>query len=81
MERLDKVGARQLVLQALPGIPEVHPGDDVGAIVCDALVSAEITPHPNDIIAIAQKIISKAENRFAYLDDVTPSARAIEVAE
>ena len=81
IDQSNKVETRQLVLHALPGIPEVQPGDDVAAIVCAALISAEIQPQPNDIIAIAQKIISKAENRFAYLDDVTPSARAIEVAE
>ena len=71
----------KLQLVALPNIPEVQPGDDVGRVVCDGLASAEITPLPTDIIAIAQKIISKAENRYAYLDEVVPSARALEVAE
>ena len=71
----------KLELIALPDVPEVLPGDDVGRVVCDGLVSAEITPAPTDIIVIAQKIISKAEDRYAYLDDVTPSPHALEVAE
>ena len=81
LEQSHKSDARQLLLQALTGIPEVQPGDNLGAIVCEALISAEITPIENDIIAIAQKIISKAENRFKYLDEVTPNECAIEIAE
>ncbi|MGB1250689.1 MAG: coenzyme F420-0:L-glutamate ligase [Candidatus Promineifilaceae bacterium] len=70
----------QLSLLALPNIPEVMPGDDVGQLICEALISAEITPTPHDIIAIAQKIISKAENRYAYLDEVEPSEHAQQLA-
>ncbi len=72
---------RQLELVALEGIPEIRPGDDVGQIICERLVSAEIMPQANDIIIIAQKIISKAEDRFFYLDQVTPSAAALELAQ
>src|SRR5690242_5768024 len=34
----------------------------------------------NDIVVIAQKIVSKAEGRAVNLADVTPSRRAIELA-
>ena len=33
----------QLSLSALPNIPEVMPGDDVGQLICEALISAEPT--------------------------------------
>ena len=71
----------KLELIALPNIPEVVPNDDVGQLICDALISAEITPQPHDILTIAQKIISKAENRYVYLDEVVPSEQAQALAQ
>jgi coenzyme F420-0:L-glutamate ligase / coenzyme F420-1:gamma-L-glutamate ligase len=62
-------------LDALPGIPEVRPGDDLGAIFAGAL---ELTP--TDVLVVAHKVVSKAEVRIVRLADVTPSARAIELA-
>jgi coenzyme F420-0:L-glutamate ligase / coenzyme F420-1:gamma-L-glutamate ligase len=62
-------------LDALPGIPEVRPGDDLGAIFAGAL---ELTP--TDVLVVAHKVVSKAEGRIVRLADVTPSARAIELA-
>lgn len=55
-------------------------GDDIGQLIVDALISAEITLHPHDILIIAQKIVSKAENRFVFLDDVVPSQTAESLA-
>jgi coenzyme F420-0:L-glutamate ligase/coenzyme F420-1:gamma-L-glutamate ligase len=40
------------------GIPEVVAGDDVGALIADA-----VDVQPTDVIVIAQKIVSKAEGR------------------
>ena len=71
----------KLELIALPNIPEVVPDDDVGQLICEALISAEITPQLHDIITIAQKIVSKAENRYVYLDDVVPSEQALILAQ
>jgi coenzyme F420-0:L-glutamate ligase/coenzyme F420-1:gamma-L-glutamate ligase len=45
------------------------------------LAAADITLHPSDIITIAQKIVSKAENRFFDLTQITPSAAAKDLAE
>jgi coenzyme F420-0:L-glutamate ligase/coenzyme F420-1:gamma-L-glutamate ligase len=41
------------------GIPEVRPGDDVGALLASAL--ATIGPRDGDVIAVTQKVVSKAE--------------------
>jgi len=68
-------------LIAVPGIPDVQAGDDVAALVAQGLETAVITLQPHDIIAIAQKIVSKAEGRTVRLADVTPGARAREVAQ
>lgn len=65
---------------ALPGLPLVEPGDDLVAIIADGVRRAGITMADGDIFVIAQKIVSKAENRYVDLADVTPSAQALELA-
>lgn len=72
---------QQLQLIALPGFPLVEPGDDLCALIVAALQRAQETLQSGDVLVLAQKIVSKAENRYAYLNTVTPSARALELAE
>ena len=72
---------RQLVLSALSGIPEVHAGDSLVALVTDALRAAQCTLEHGDVLVVAQKIVSKAEGREVRLDTVHPSARAVEIAQ
>jgi coenzyme F420-0:L-glutamate ligase/coenzyme F420-1:gamma-L-glutamate ligase len=71
----------QLVLTALPHIPLVKRGDDVARIILNGLRDAAIELCDGDVIVIASKIISKAEGRTAYWREVTPSARALELAQ
>ena len=71
----------QLVLTTLPNIPLVKNGDDIARIILNGLRDAEIELREGDVIVIASKIISKAEGRVARLNDVTPSARALELAQ
>ena len=70
----------QLSYRALRGIPIVGPGDDLGALIKDALDRDDEDLQPGDVIAVAQKIVSKAEGRIVKLDSVTPSAEALELA-
>jgi coenzyme F420-0:L-glutamate ligase/coenzyme F420-1:gamma-L-glutamate ligase len=65
----------------LAGIPLVKPGDDLGVLVTEATHTAGLTLRNSDILVIAQKIVSKAENRYVRLRDVTPSPHALELAE
>ena len=67
-------------LLSLPGSPEVVPGDDVSAIILKALTQADLQLEQGDVVAIAQKIISKAEGRYRYLDEVTASEQALALA-
>lgn len=61
------------------GIGEVAAGADLGALVLDAL--RPFAPlKPDDILIVTQKIVSKAENSFADLSEIAPSARAEELA-
>ncbi len=67
---------------ALPGIPEVHAGDEPAALVADALARPGAPAlREGAVLVVAHKIISKAEGRTRRLTDVTPSPRALELAE
>lgn len=46
---------------AVPGVPEVRAGDDLGRLLHDALARAEIGLRPGDILVVASKVIAKAE--------------------
>lgn len=62
-------------IAALEDFPEVLPGDDLGALIADR---ARLTG--GEIVVIAQKVVSKAEDRFADPATTTPSERARELA-
>jgi len=70
-----------LTLTALQHFPVIHHGDDLAGMVVRALAENQITLEDNDILVYAQKIVSKAEGRAVNLAKVTPSSRAIELAE
>ena len=70
----------QLILTAVPHIPHIQPGDDLIGLILDALQVAEMSLDNGDILAVAQKIISKAEGRLVRLADVQPGERAVAVA-
>jgi len=65
----------------VPGIPMVTEGDDLGEMLSVAFDQAGITLVNGDVVCVAQKIISKAEGRLLPLQGVTPSERAIKLAE
>lgn len=69
----------QLVLTTLPNIPLVERDNDITRIILNGLRDAAIELQDNDVIAIASKIISKAEGRVARLDDITPGDIAVEL--
>jgi coenzyme F420-0:L-glutamate ligase/coenzyme F420-1:gamma-L-glutamate ligase len=66
---------------ALPGMPLVRPGDDLAALIRDALARAGLALEQGDVLVIAQKVVSKAEGRFVRLGSVRPSADALRLAE
>jgi coenzyme F420-0:L-glutamate ligase / coenzyme F420-1:gamma-L-glutamate ligase len=63
----------------LEGIPEVRPGDDVAALI-DAAARRVGGLEDGDVVAVAHKVVSKAEGRVVRLDDVEPSMYARDVA-
>jgi coenzyme F420-0:L-glutamate ligase/coenzyme F420-1:gamma-L-glutamate ligase len=69
-----------LVLTALPKIPLVLSGDDLVKIINNGLVEAKIQLQDGDVLVLAQKIVSKSEDRWINLLSIQPSSRAIELA-
>ena len=70
----------QLVLTGLAGIPEVRAGDSLSAIILAALDRNGCVLCANDVLVVAQKIVSKAEGRQVRLDTVQPSPEALALA-
>ncbi|HEV7919027.1 MAG TPA: coenzyme F420-0:L-glutamate ligase [Solirubrobacterales bacterium] len=70
-----------LTVTALPGIPEIGPGDDLARLIAEAVGrSADYEPADGDVVVIAQKVVSKAEDRVRRLSEVQPGDQALELA-
>lgn len=65
-----------LTLNPLQGFPLVSPGDDLPAVILKALEENHYSLEDGDILVLAQKIVSKAENRLVNLTEVKPSDEA-----
>jgi coenzyme F420-0:L-glutamate ligase/coenzyme F420-1:gamma-L-glutamate ligase len=66
----------RIELIGVPDFPLVKPGDDLAALIAAAFERAQLQPVVGDVLAVAQKIVSKAEDRYVDLVTVTPSERA-----
>ncbi len=69
-----------LCVSALESLPELRAGDDLARLIARALGTHGGLEH-GDVLVVAHKAISKAEGRTRRLSSVTPSARAIELAD
>ncbi len=52
-------------VRAIPvrGIPEIRPGDDLVVILMDAIRAGGLSLGAGDVVAVTQKVVSKAEGR------------------
>lgn len=57
-------------------IGHIQPGDDLGAMLVDAVQRLGIALQRRDVLVVAQKIVSKAEGRYVRLSDVVASDEA-----
>src|SRR6266550_2021594 len=71
---------KRLELLGLEHIGEIRTGDLLGHLIVDACSRQGIELGDNDVLVIAQKIVSKAEGRIIDLKDIQPSERAKELA-
>jgi coenzyme F420-0:L-glutamate ligase / coenzyme F420-1:gamma-L-glutamate ligase len=71
-----------LTVVALVGIPEVRPGDDLDALLLDALAATPgvIPLLDDDVLVVTQKVVSKAEGAIVDLESIEPRPVAIEFA-
>ena len=71
---------KKLSFIRIPGVPLVEPGANLAGLIAAALRASVEIPAAGDVLAVAQKIVSKAEGRIVSLATVEPSARAREIA-
>lgn len=72
--------SRQVYLIGVPGIPLVEAGDDLAAIIAQAIQAGGLTLQNGDVVVITSKIVSKAEGRWVDLSTVTPDSEAQRIA-
>jgi coenzyme F420-0:L-glutamate ligase/coenzyme F420-1:gamma-L-glutamate ligase len=65
---------------AVPGLPAIRAGDDLAKLVMGCLKKARLALENDDVVVLAQKIVSKSEDRIVDLATVVPSAQARELA-
>jgi coenzyme F420-0:L-glutamate ligase / coenzyme F420-1:gamma-L-glutamate ligase len=70
----------RIELIALDGVPLITTPTAVGDVVCSAMSTSGRAPHDGDVIVIAHKIVSKAEDRVVPLASVEPSDEALSLA-
>jgi coenzyme F420-0:L-glutamate ligase/coenzyme F420-1:gamma-L-glutamate ligase len=75
-------GGGRVEVVALDGIPEIRPGDDLGALIGDAIAAQpDLLPlRPDDVLVVTQKAVSKAEGAVVDLTAVEPRPEAVEFA-
>jgi coenzyme F420-0:L-glutamate ligase/coenzyme F420-1:gamma-L-glutamate ligase len=71
----------ELRIIPIQGIGDIHPGDDLGITIFEALHAQNLRLEQGDILVVTQKIVSKAEGRTINLNDVQPSPFALAIAE
>lgn len=71
---------RSLCLTALTEFPEIRAGDDLIARISASARTDGIGVRSGDVFVVAQKVVSKSEDRYVDLTTVVPSRRAVELA-
>jgi coenzyme F420-0:L-glutamate ligase/coenzyme F420-1:gamma-L-glutamate ligase len=61
---------------ALTGLPLIKAGDDLVELIASSLKLNRVEPRAQDVLVVAQKIVSKAEGRMIDLATIEPSAKA-----
>lgn len=69
-----------LTLTQIPGIPLIRPGDSLSTLLIQALSDQSMDLQNGDIIVLAQKIVSKSENRLVNLTTIEPGDQARDLA-
>jgi coenzyme F420-0:L-glutamate ligase/coenzyme F420-1:gamma-L-glutamate ligase len=74
--------ADRVEVVAVDGLGEIVPGDDLPALIVEALASGDVLPfRVDDALVVTQKVVSKAEGAIVDLTAVVPRPEAIAYAE
>jgi coenzyme F420-0:L-glutamate ligase / coenzyme F420-1:gamma-L-glutamate ligase len=65
---------------ALTDLPLIKVGDDLVELIASSLKQNGVELRAQDVLVVAQKIVSKAEDRMVDLATIKPSAKAIALA-
>ena len=73
--------SKRVELLALETIPRIVPGDDLAGAILAACDREGAGPLKDDVLVVAQKVVSKAEGRIFRLADVEASPEAMRLAQ
>ena len=68
-----------VIIEPILGIPTINPTDDLAATLLTALDRSNMKLTDGEILCVASKVVSVAENRFVKLDTITASIEANEL--
>ncbi|HVC36009.1 MAG TPA: coenzyme F420-0:L-glutamate ligase [Candidatus Dormibacteraeota bacterium] len=71
----------RIVIEAIPGIPFIAEGDDIGLIIVEAARQNRFDFNDGDVLCIASKAVSTAEGRQLSLEDIEVSEVAKSIHE
>jgi coenzyme F420-0:L-glutamate ligase/coenzyme F420-1:gamma-L-glutamate ligase len=69
-------GRPMLSVHGVAGLPLLQPGDDLAALIAQALTAGGFVLQDGDVLVVAQKAISKVEGRQIALSGVVASAES-----
>lgn len=68
--------AGRLEVFAVPDVPILTTGDDLGAVILEALAAAHLELRDGDVVVVTSKAFSRCEGRFVDVTTVEPSEQA-----
>ena len=71
----------RIELIGITGLPEIKPGDHLGQLIAACAARQKTPLNDGDVLVVAQKIVSKAEDMFVDLRTVTPSPSAVQLGK
>ena len=67
-------------VSGVEGLPIIKPGDNLGALICEAAKRTGRPVMDGDVIVVTHVVVSVAENQLVNLDEIVPSEFAKNLA-
>src|SRR5262245_39102634 len=77
---MSSTGAMKLEFVPIEHLPEINPDINLAQSLLNAMGECGIAVQPRDILAVTQKVISKAEGRVIHLSSVEASPQSVAIA-